>query len=112
VDESAAKNSVFGGLVASGWHTAGVTMRLIVGDGALIAGGLIGAGGEIKWPKPTRPGDTLHVVCEVIDVRVSRTRPDRGVVTMRCETRNQRNEAVQIFVTNLIAPRRPASDPG
>ena len=79
----AAKGSMFGGLAASGWHTAAITMRLMVEGGAPIAEGLIGAGGEIKWTKPTRPGDTLQVHSEVIDISPSRSRPDRGTVTMK-----------------------------
>ena len=65
LDEEAAKDTLFGGLVASGWHTAAITMRLQVEQGLPIAGGVIGIGGEMHWPRPTRPGDTLRVVREV-----------------------------------------------
>src|ERR1700694_4816887 len=83
LDEEAAKTTLFGGLAASGWHTAAITMRLLVDGGAPIAGGVIGAGGEISWPKPTRPGDILQVKSEILDVTPSRSRPDRGMVIIR-----------------------------
>lgn len=105
-DERAAEDSFFAGLAASGWHVAAVTMKLLVGDGAFIANGLIGAGGEIAWPRPTRPGDVLTVESEVIEVAPSRSRPDRGMVTVRSETRNQRGEIVQVLTAKLVAPRR------
>ncbi len=107
LDEAAARTSFFQGLAASGWHTAALTMRLLVEDGLPIAGGLIGAGLELRWPRPTRPGDTLRVECVVEKVVPSRSRPERGMVTMRCETLNQRDEAAQVMVTSLVVPRRP-----
>jgi acyl dehydratase len=106
-DEATARDTFFGGLAASGWHVAAITMRLLVGEGPLIANGIIGAGGEIAWPRPTRPGDVLTVESEVVEIIPSRSRPDRGMVTMRSETRNQRNEVVQVLTAKLIAPRRP-----
>jgi acyl dehydratase len=106
LDEEAAKATLFGGLVASGWHTAAVTMRLQVESGLPIAGGIVGIGGEMSWPRPTRPGDVLRVVSEVEEVTPSRSRPDRGVVRMRSETRNQRDEVVQILDAKLFVPRR------
>jgi len=106
LDEEAAKSTMFGGLVASGWHTAAITMRLQVESGLPIAGGIIGIGGEMNWPRPTRPGDVLHVVSEVKEVTPSRSRPDRGVVRVRSETRNQRDEVVQILDAKLFVPRR------
>jgi acyl dehydratase len=108
LDEAAAEGTMFGGLVASGWHTAAVTMRLLVESGLPIAGGLIGIGGEMSWPRPTRPGDTLSVVSEIMEVTPSRARPDRGVMRMRSETRNQRDEVVQILDAKLLVPRRAA----
>ncbi len=79
LDEEAARSTFFGGLVASGWHTAALTMRLIVDSDLKIAGGSIGAGAElIKWPRPVRPGDTLHAVSEVLEIRPSKSRPNRG----------------------------------
>ena len=108
LDDEAAKSTLFAGLAASGWHTAAITMRLMVEDGVPLMGGILGAGAEISWPRPTRPGDILHVECEVLEVVPSRSRPDRGMVTMRCETRNQREEVVQILIPKLVVPRRPA----
>lgn len=106
LDDEAAKSTLFGGLAASGWHTAAVTMRLLVGGGAPFAGGLIGAGGEIAWPRPTRPGDVLQVFSEILEVTPSRSKPDRGSVMLLCETRNQRGEVVQTLKARLIVPRR------
>ena len=108
LDPEAAKATMFGGLAASGWHTAAITMRLLVGGGLPLAGGIIGAGGEISWPKPTRPGDVLHVETEVVSVTPSRSRPDRGMVVVRSETRNQHGDALQQSVYKLVVPRRPA----
>ncbi|MGS0740849.1 MaoC family dehydratase [Glaciimonas sp. GG7] len=102
VDEMAAKNTFFGGLAASGWHTAALTMRLMVQSGMPLAGGIIGAGGEITWPKPTRPGDVLHVVSEVVAVTPSRSRPDRGMIQVRCQTLNQNGETVQVLLAKLM----------
>ena len=109
LDDALAKETLFAGLAASGWHTAAITMRLLVDGGAPIAGGVIGAGGEVSWPKPTRPGDTLHVASEVVQVTPSRSRPERGIVTVRSETRNQRGEVVQILTAKLVVPRRPSA---
>ena len=110
LDDDAARRSIFGGLAASGWHTAALTMRLLVESEFRPAGGLIGAGfDELRWPRPVRPGDTLQVEGEVLEVRPSRSRPRQGVVKTRITTRNQHGEAVQVFVANLIVPRRPAS---
>jgi acyl dehydratase len=109
LDVEAAKGTLFGGLVASGWHTAAITMRLLVESGLSIAGGLVGGGGEITWPKPTRPGDVLHLESEVLDVRPSRSRPDRGIATVRTETRNQHGETVQVLVAKLVVPRSSES---
>ena len=106
LDEGEARNTLFTGLAASGWHTAAITMRLMVDGGAPLAGGIIGAGGEISWPKPTRPGDILHVESEIVDVTPSRSRPDRGMVTVRSETLNQRGDTVQVLTAKLIVPRR------
>src|SRR5271166_3305996 len=97
LDGEAAKDTLFGGLAASGWHTAAITMKLMVTGGAPLAGGVIGAGGEIAWPRPTRPGDRLQVESEIVEIAPSRSRPDRGMVTMRSETRNQRGEVVYIL---------------
>jgi acyl dehydratase len=106
LDHEAAKATLFGGLAASGWHTAALTMRLLVGGGLPLAGGIIGAGGEISWPKPTRPGDVLHVETEVVSVTPSRSRPDRGMVVVRSETRNQQGDVLQQSVYKLVVPRK------
>lgn len=107
LDEEAAKNSLFGGLAASGWHTMGITMKLLVESGARLAGGIIGAGGEVTWPRPTRPGDVLTVESHVVEVTPSKSRPDRGMVLMRNETKNQKGETVQVMTAKLIVPKRP-----
>jgi acyl dehydratase len=106
LDDGAAKETLFQGLAASGWHTAAITMRLMVTSGLPIAGGIVGAGGEIAWPKPTRPGDVLTVESEVLELKPSRSRPDRGMATVRSETRNQNGEILQTLVAKLIVPRR------
>lgn len=106
LDETAAETTFFRGLAASGWHTAALTMRLLVNGGAPIHGGIVGAGGELSWPRPTRPGDTLTVHSEVLEIVPSKSRPDRGMVTMRSETRNQRGEPVQISTMRMVVPRR------
>ncbi|WP_198026771.1 MaoC family dehydratase [Polaromonas glacialis] len=107
LDHEAAKDSLFGGLAASGWHTAALTMRLLVGGGLPLAGGIIGAGGEISWPQPTRPGDVLRVESEVLSITPSRSRPERGMVVVRSETRNQHGDVLQQSVYKLVVPRRP-----
>ena len=107
LDEAAAKDSIFGGLAASGWHTAAMTMRLLTEGEFRVAGGLIGLGlQELRWPRPVRPGDTLRVQVEILATRESRSRPDQGLVTTRTTTLNQRDEPVQEFVNTLIVPRR------
>jgi len=112
LDDAAARDSLFGGLAASGWHTAALTMRLQLAGGLPIAGGIIGAGGEIAWPRPTRPGDVLRVESEVLEIRPSRSRPDRGMVTVRSETRNQRGEVVQVLTAKLVVPRHATAKDG
>jgi acyl dehydratase len=109
LDEAAAKASFFQGLAASGWHTASITMSLLVKSGMPIAGGLIGAGGELQWPRPTRPGDVLQVESEVLEVKPSRSRPERGMITVKSETRNQNGEVVQILTSRMLVWRRPAN---
>ena len=111
LDDEAAKGTLFGGLAASGWHTAAITMRLLVETGLPLAGGIVGGGGEMSWPKPTRPGDVLRVVSEIEEITPSRSRPDRGMVRVRNETRNQRDEIVQILIAKLVVPRRTPAAP-
>jgi acyl dehydratase len=106
LDETAARSSLFGGLAASGWHTAALTMRLLVKSGLPIAGGIIGGGGEIGWPRPTRPGDVLQVETEVLEILPSKSRPERGMIVMRSRTLNQQGEPVQVMTMKVIVPRR------
>ncbi len=108
LDEAAASDTLFKGLVASGWHTAAITMRLNVETGLPFAGGLIGAGGDITWPAPTRPGDTLRVESEVVEIIPSRSKPDRGIAVVVSQTINQRNEVVQILKAKLVIVRNPS----
>ncbi|MDB5346175.1 MAG: hypothetical protein JWP89_4552 [Schlesneria sp.] len=105
-DPEAAKETLFQGLVASGWHTAAMTMRLLIDSGLSIEGGMVGAGGELTWPRPTRPGYILQVETEVVEMRPSRSRPDRGLATIRSETKNQASEVLQILFARLVVPRR------
>ena len=112
LDPEAARKSLFGGLAASGWHTAALTMRLLVESEIKPVGGIVGAGfDEFRWPRPVRPGDELRVESEVLEVRPSKSRPEQGIIKVRTTTLNQNGEAVQIFVGNLVVPRRPASQP-
>ena len=108
LDERAAEASFFRGLAASGWHTAALTMQLIVTSDFKPAGGVIGAGlEEFRWPNPVRPGDEIHVECEVLDVRPSRSRPTEGLLKVRNTTLNQNGDAVLEQVVNLVVQRRP-----
>jgi len=107
LDDDAARDTFFKGLAASGWHTAAMTMRLLVDGELRPAGGIIGAGfEEMRWPRPVRPGDELHVESEVLEVRPSKSRPDQGLIKVRTTTSNQNGEPVQVFVGNLIVLRR------
>ena len=105
-DEEAAKESFFGSLAASGWHTAAITMRLLT-ESVPLAGGLIGAKTEMTWPKPTRPGDTLRVESEIESVRPSRSKPDRGIVVMFSKTLDQNGDAVQTLRVTMLGFSRP-----
>lgn len=110
LDESSARSSIFGGIAASGWHTAAVTMRLLVDSEFKPAGGVIGAGfDELRWPRPVRAGDELHLETEVLEVHPSKTRPERGMVKLRTTTFNQHDEAVQISVGSIVVQRRAAN---
>jgi acyl dehydratase len=109
LDEEAARKSVFGGLAASGWHTAALTMRLLVDSEFRPANGILGVGvDELRWLRPVRPGDTLYVETEVLEVRPSKSQADRGLIRVRTTTLNQSGEQVQMYVGNLLVPRRPA----
>ena len=107
LDEAAARHSIFGGLAASGWHTAAVTMRLMIETELKPAGGFVGAGlDECRWPRPVRSGDELRVECEVIEVRPSKSRPEQGLIKLRTTTLNQHGEAVLVHVVNMVVPCR------
>ena len=108
LDEEVAKSSFFGGLAASGWHTAALTMRLLVTGDLKPAGGVIGASNEISWTRPVRPGDELRVESEVLEVRPSKSRPEQGLIKVRSTTLNQNEEPVQVLIANLVVPRRAA----
>ena len=107
LDETAALESPFKGLAASGWHTAAMTMRLLVDGEFRPAGGILGVGfDQLSWPRPVRPGDELRVKSEVLEVRPSKSKPDRGMIRVQNTTLNQNDEVVQMFTGNLLVPRR------
>ena len=106
LDDAAAKSSFFHGLAASGWHTAAATMRLMVTGGLPFAGGMVGLGGEITWTKPTRPGDTLRVESEILEITPWRSKPNWGVVTVRTVTLNQNGEQVQVLTSKILVSKR------
>jgi acyl dehydratase len=106
LDETAAEASVFKGLAASGWHTAAVAMRLLVTGGLPFANGIVGLGGDIAWPRPTRPGDMLSVESEIVEITPSRSKPHQGIVTVRSTMFNQGREAVYVLTAKLLVPRR------
>ena len=111
LDEGAAHDTIFHGLVASGWHTAALTMRLLVEGEIKPVGGIVGAGGEISWPRPLRPDDELHIESEVLEVLPSKSNPARGMIKVRTKTLNQAGEVVQILLANLVVSRRSKSAP-
>ena len=107
LDDAAARQTMFAGLAASGWHTAAITMRLLVTSGPPLVNGIVGAGGEIEWNSPTRPGDVLHVESEVVSLIPSRSRPDRGIAVLRSKTINRTGDVVQTLSAKLMVGRRP-----
>jgi acyl dehydratase len=110
-DHETASRTIFKGLAASGWHTAAMTMRLMVDGDLKPAGGIVGTGfEEFRWPRPVRPGDELHIQCDVLEVRPSKSRPDQGLIKLRTTTFNKDNEPVQIMVGTLLVPRRSKPD--
>jgi len=109
LDEAAAQASVFGGLAASGWHTAAIAMRLLVDGGLPLGNGIIGLGGELAWTKPTRPGDTLHVESEILEIVPSRSKPNQAIVKVRSTTLNQHGEPVHSFTSKCLVFKRPQS---
>jgi acyl dehydratase len=107
LDDEAARGTIFGGLAASGWHTAAITMRLLVDSEFKPAGGIVAVSvEEIRWPRPVRPGDELRLDVELLEARPSKSKPYQGVIKVKTTTLNQHGEAVQIFLGNLIVPRR------
>lgn len=111
LDEAAARNSIFGRLVASGWHTAAMTMSLVARSEYRPVGGTIGLGFDgLRWPIPVYPGDELRIESEVIEMRPSQSRPDRGLMKIRTRTLNQNGEVVQELIANAMVPRRPATE--
>ena len=106
LDEIAAEASVFKGLAASGWHTAAVAMRLLVTGGLPFANGIVGLGGEIAWPRPTRPGDTLQVDSEIVEIKPSRSKPHQAVVTVRGTMFNKNRETVYVLTAKLLVSKR------
>ena len=110
LDEAAAQQSLFGGLAASGWHTAALTMRLLVTGGPAFGWGFIGAGGEVSWPRPAYAGDRLMLHAEIIEITPSRSKPDRGIARVRLVMKNQRDQVVQDMVARVLVPRRPPGD--
>lgn len=110
LDDVAAQGTLFRGLAASGWHTAALTMRLLVDSDFKPAGGIVGAGLDtLQWPRPTRPGDELRVEVEVLEVRPSNSRPGQGIVKVRVSTLNQADQVVQMYVGNLVVRRRSSA---
>ena len=107
--QAAEAHPLFQGLAASGWHTAALTMPLVIEAVGHIADGIIGGGGELRWPRPVRPGDSLSIDIEVLEATPSRSRPDRGAAVVRIRTLNQHGEEVQVFVPRIVVPRRPAT---
>jgi acyl dehydratase len=107
LDKAAAEQSIFKGLAASGWHTAAMSMRLFVTGELKLAGGSVGLGvDELRWPQPVRPGDILRLETEILDVRPSKSKPDRGIIRIRNVTMNQRGEIVQTFMASVMVRRR------
>jgi acyl dehydratase len=112
LDEEAARRSMFQGLSASGWHTAAMTMRLITESDFKAAGGTIGLGFDnMRWPIPVRPGDELRIESEIMELRPSQSRPDRGLMKVRTRTLNQNGDIVQELTANVMVPRRPKPAP-
>ena len=110
LDRTAAEQSVFKELVASGWHTAAMSMKLFVTGELHLAGGSVGLGvDELRWPRPVKAGDTLRLETEILEVRPSKSKPDRGIIRIRNVTTNQDGQVVQTFVASVLVRRRPAS---
>jgi acyl dehydratase len=110
LDRTASEQSVFKELVASGWHTAAMSMKLFVTGKLKLAGGSVGLGvDELRWPRPVKPGDTLRLETEILDVRPSKSKPDRGIIRIRNVTTNQDGQVVQTFVASVLVRRGPSA---
>jgi|TARA_R110000751_G_scaffold42888_3_gene99249 acyl dehydratase len=105
LDADAARSSLFGGLAASGWHTAAVTMKLIV-QSTPFSSGVIGSNVVVKWPRPTRPDDILRVKSEIMSITPSQSRADRGRVVMKSLTLNTTGDVVQELEATIVVPRK------
>lgn len=106
LDPEAARDTLFQGLAASGWHTAALTMKLLV-ESFPVARGVIGAGAELAWPLPTRPDDVVKVTSTVLSITPSRSKPDRAIVVVESITSNQRDEALQKLTSKVVVFRKP-----
>lgn len=107
LDPKAAEESIFKGLSASGWHTAAMSMKLFITGALKLAGGSVGLGvDELRWPRPVRPGDVLRLETEILHVRASRSKPDRGIIRIRNVTTNQQGEVVQTFMAFVMVRRK------
>jgi acyl dehydratase len=107
LEDAAAQNTVFRGLAASGWHTAAVAMKLLVTGGLPLGNGIIGMGGDLAWPKPTRPGDAVHVESEILEITPSKSKPNQAIVRIRSTTLNQNGDAVHQFTSKVLVFKRP-----
>ncbi|MCP3138419.1 MaoC family dehydratase [Pyxidicoccus xibeiensis] len=110
LSDEGGREGIFGGLIASGWHTASICHRLIV-EGLLGKAASLGSPGldELRWLKPVRPGDALSVRTEVVSTTPSRSKQDRGAIKFRFEVRNQHGEVVMTEIANALFSRRPAA---
>jgi acyl dehydratase len=108
LDAEAARRGLYGGLIASGWHTAALVMGMVARARPFGEAEVLGLGVEaLEWPAPVRPGDTIQAETEVVSARISRSKPAYGIVKVRITTRNQRGEVVMIHSPSCWVPRRP-----
>jgi acyl dehydratase len=106
IDPTAAPQTMFDGLIASGWHTAAITMRLFV-QTLDFAEGALGLGvDELRWPNAVKPGDSLQVETEILDLRASKSKPNHGILRLRNVTTNRRDEVVQTMIASALVRKR------
>ena len=111
LDDAAAKETVFGGLAASGWHTAAIAMRLFTTGPLRFVGGAVGLGvDELRWPAAVRPDDTLRLETEILDARPSRSKASHGILRIRNVMKKQSGEVVLSYTANAMVRRRPGAD--